>query len=96
MWSGSEDLSEISCDEVLHEIEHYLHGELGQQQSSRLATHLEGCGPCFERAEFQRKLKDIVRSKCQPGGAPEHVVYRIQMAIRSEPHPHAGPGSAEA
>jgi len=83
MWSGSEDWSEISCDEVLHEIEHYLHGELGQEQSSRLATHLEGCGPCFERAEFQRKLKEIVRDKCRCE-TPEHVVLRIQQAIRLE------------
>jgi mycothiol system anti-sigma-R factor len=83
MWSGSEDLSEISCDEVLHEIEHYLHGELGQQQSSRLATHLEECSPCLERAEFQRKLKEIVRDKCRCE-TPEHVVLRIQQAIRLE------------
>ena len=79
-------MSEISCDEVLHEIEHYLHGELGQQQSSRLATHLEGCGPCFERAEFQRKLKEIVREKCRAHATPAHLMVRVQRAIRLERH----------
>ena len=81
-------MSEISCDEVLHEIEHYLHGELGQQQSSRLATHLEGCGPCFERAEFQRKLKEILRRKCRPASGsescPDHVTLRVRTTIRTE------------
>ena len=84
-------MSEISCDEVLHEIEHYLHGELGQQQSSRLATHLEGCGPCFERAEFQRKLKDIVRAKCGQGDAPAHLVWKVRTTIRAEFHQYGSP-----
>jgi len=33
-------LSEISCEEVLSEIEHYLHGELDQVKSVQLAEHL--------------------------------------------------------
>ena len=83
MSSGSVVLSEISCDEVLHEIEHYLHGELGSDQSARLASHLEECSPCLGRAEFQRMLKEIVRTKCRCE-TPEHVVLRIQQAIRLE------------
>jgi anti-sigma factor (TIGR02949 family) len=83
MWSGSEDLSEISCDEVLSEIEHYLHGELDPTEASLLADHLVDCPPCFERAEFQRKLKEIVRLKCQLT-TPEHVVIRIRERIRLE------------
>ena len=57
-------MSEISgyrCDEVLQEIEHYLHGELDADHSRRLAEHLHACGPCWDRSEFQRKLKAIVR-----------------------------------
>ena len=80
------EISGIRCEEVLNEIEHYLHGDLGQQQSSRLATHLEGCGPCFERAEFQRKLKEIVRAKCRAHATPAHLMVRVQRAIRLERH----------
>jgi anti-sigma factor (TIGR02949 family) len=76
-------LSGISCDEVLSEIEHYLHGELGPDEASRLADHLVDCPPCFERAEFQRKLKEIVRSKCRMETAtPEHLVLKVQQRIR--------------
>jgi anti-sigma factor (TIGR02949 family) len=77
------DLSEISCDEVLAEIEHFLHGELDRDEATRLASHLDTCPPCFERAEFQQKLKDIVRYKCR-SEAPEHLVVRIRQAIHIE------------
>jgi mycothiol system anti-sigma-R factor len=80
------DLSEISCEEVLAEIEHFLHGELDRGQTVRLADHLDTCPPCFERAEFQRKLKEIVKDKCrsQAPQAPEHLVLRIRQVIHLE------------
>jgi anti-sigma factor (TIGR02949 family) len=83
-------LSEISCEEVLSEIEHYLHGELEQGSSARLAEHLADCPPCFERAEFRRRLKEIVRSKCQ-SQAPEHLAWRVRMAIRTSWRQEEGP-----
>ena len=52
-------MSEIRCEEVLSEIEHYLHGELDRVKSVQLAEHLADCPPCFERAEFRRRLKEI-------------------------------------
>jgi mycothiol system anti-sigma-R factor len=76
-------LSEISCEEVLDEIEHYLHGELDPDRSSHLAEHLSTCGPCLARAEFQRKLKEIVRNKCR-SDTPGYLVQRIHMTIRAE------------
>jgi anti-sigma factor (TIGR02949 family) len=88
------DLSEISCDDVLHEIEHYLHGELDQLHSAELARHLSDCSPCLERAEFQRKLKEIVRSKCHNVQAPpSHLVMRIRHVIHAEFH--NGPDSEQ-
>ena len=77
-------MSEISCDEVLSEIEHYLHGELDRSRSARLADHLADCPPCLDRAEFQRKLKEIVRVKCR-SATPEHLIVKIREAIRTEP-----------
>jgi mycothiol system anti-sigma-R factor len=83
MSSGSVDLSEISCEEVLTEVEDYLHGELDPDRARVLASHLSTCSPCWERAEFARKLKDIVRVKCR-SHTPEHLVVRIRETIRRE------------
>lgn len=76
-------MSEISCEEVLAEVEDYLHGELDPDRARVLATHLSTCGPCWNRAEFARKLKDIVRTKCR-SQTPEHLVVRIRETIRRE------------
>jgi anti-sigma factor (TIGR02949 family) len=76
-------LSEISCDEVLHQVEHYLHGELAPDKAAGLAEHLAECAHCLDRAEFQRKLKEIVRSKCH-SDTPVHLVERIRFALRIE------------
>ena len=80
----------MDCDEVLSELEHYLHGELDSEHSLHLAEHLAACSPCFDRAEFQRRFRDIVRSKCRSSQAPEHLMVRVRMAIRSETR-EAGP-----
>jgi anti-sigma factor (TIGR02949 family) len=77
-------LSEISCDDVLTEIEHYLHGELDPVRSTRLAAHLSSCSPCFHRAEFQRKLMGIIRTKCRTTATPEHLLSRIREGLRAE------------
>jgi anti-sigma factor (TIGR02949 family) len=76
-------LSEISCEEVLAEVEHFLHGELDPDEAARLSSHLDTCPPCFERAEFQRKLKAIVKFKCR-SDAPTHLVWRVREAIHLE------------
>jgi anti-sigma factor (TIGR02949 family) len=76
-------LSKISCEEVLVEIEHFLHGELDPPRAVQLADHLVTCLPCFERAEFQKKLKEIVRAKCH-SDVPETLAWRVRLAIRAE------------
>jgi anti-sigma factor (TIGR02949 family) len=76
-------LSEISCDEVLVEVEHFLHGELDSTRAASLADHLADCGTCMDHAEFARRLKDIVRTKCR-SQPPEYLVVRIQTALRRE------------
>jgi mycothiol system anti-sigma-R factor len=86
MSSRSEDLSEISCDEVLAEVEDYLHGELDPDRAALLASHLSSCSPCWHRAEFARKLKDIVRVKCR-SESPEYLMVRIRTSIRRESRP---------
>lgn len=76
-------MSEISCDEVLVEIEHFLHGELDQIRAAHLARHLRECEPCLDRAEFTRTLKAVIRAKCRTE-APEYLSLRIQQALRKE------------
>ena len=79
-------MSEISCEEALAEVEHYLHGELDSAGAAELAEHLADCRSCFDRAEFARRLKAVIRTKCQ-SAAPEYLVVRIRTALREESAP---------
>jgi mycothiol system anti-sigma-R factor len=86
-------LSEISCNEVLAEIEAFVDGELPADRSVDLAEHLIECSPCLDRADFQRKLKEILRKKCGPDtdACPEHVTLRVRSTIWSQ-RASGGPG----
>ena len=81
-------MSEISCNEVLAEIEAFVDGELPVDRSLHLAEHLVECTPCLDRADFQRKLKEILRRKCRPASesesCPDHVTLRVRTTIRTE------------
>jgi len=78
-------LSEISCEEVLREIEHFVDGELDPARSTHLAEHLGVCGSCLERADFQRRLKEIVRVKCTGAPVtPEHLLDKVRRAIHED------------
>ena len=82
-------MSEISCNEVLAEIEAFVDGELPAERSIDLAEHLIECSPCLDRADFQRKLKEILRRKCAPSAeaCPEHVTVRVRTTIWAERGP---------
>jgi mycothiol system anti-sigma-R factor len=78
-------LSEINCDDVLHELEHFIDGELDAARSAHLAGHLSECGSCLDRAGFQQRVKEIVRTKC--GGAevtPGFLLERVRIRIQAE------------
>ena len=71
------------CDMILQEIQLYIDGEVTAERRTKLEDHLTSCTPCMHRAEFQARLKDIVRSKCSLE-APDHLVLRIRRVIRSD------------
>ena len=52
------------CDDLLHQLDHLLHGELPEPQARSLKQHLEGCPPCFESADFQAQLKALIAKRC--------------------------------
>jgi anti-sigma factor (TIGR02949 family) len=79
-------MSEVSCEEVLAEIERYVDGEMDAPRATVLLDHLRSCSPCLDRADFQARLKAIVRRKCSGPAhqAPEGLITRVRVAIRTE------------
>lgn len=74
----------MDCDDALLELEAYLDGELGVDVRVEVEHHLAGCSHCFERGEFRRRLRVIIRKKCSAvGELPPAVADRIRAAIIS-------------
>jgi len=77
-------LSPTDCEHVLRQIELYLDGELDPAIRVEVSSHLSTCHPCTDHAEFHKRMKELLRSKCgcEP---PAHLVERIRVLVERSP-----------
>jgi len=68
------------CSETLHELYHFLDGELTDEKRVQITEHLEGCPPCFEAFDFEAEIKQYVAQKCRDR-MPDDLRARIAEAI---------------
>lgn len=71
------------CDDLLRELSDLLHGDLDPARKARLQEHLEACPPCFETADFQAQLRQIVARKCFEE-VPSDFRARLTAVLRVE------------
>lgn len=64
------------CRSILDQLDLYLDGECGRPLEDAVRAHLDGCSPCFDRADFQRELRALIASKCRDA-APSGLLDRI-------------------
>lgn len=77
-------MSDVTCDEVLRELQVYLDGELPADQARDIERHLSDCSPCLDRQSFQSRLRTLVRERCgRVEALPEGLADRIRRAISS-------------
>lgn len=74
-------MSRIECREARSRIELFLDGELVGEASVEVHEHVETCSPCGERVEFQRRLKDLLRSACHECELPPELAARLQAFL---------------
>ena len=74
---------------MLKQIELYLDGELVGSLHVEIERHLGGCHPCSGHADFQRKLKEVLRSKCGCRDAPPDLLERVRSLLEHHQHPTA-------
>jgi anti-sigma factor (TIGR02949 family) len=68
--------SPISCQEALRLLAAWLDRELGEEEVSVMAGHLETCRSCYSRAEFEKALKAQV---AQLGRAPVEPALEVRV-----------------
>lgn len=79
-------MSHGNCNETLHELYHFLDGELTDERRELIRVHLEACPPCFEAFDFEAEIRSYVAQKCRER-VPESLRARIAEAIGHEPPP---------
>ena len=82
-------MSPTDCEHVLKQIELYLDGELVASMRVEIEQHLGGCDPCSGHADFQRKLKEVLRSKCGCREIPADLLERVRSLLERQPDPTA-------
>jgi anti-sigma factor (TIGR02949 family) len=78
------------CDDLLHELADFLHGEVTPAKREALKRHIDDCPPCFETADFQAQLRQLVAKRCceeVPDALRSRVIAMLQVPDS------AGPGT---
>ena len=79
----------VNCDEAVHELYHYLDGELTEEKRKQINEHLNFCGPCSGAAEFEAELRQVIANRCKDH-VPESLKQKIAAAIDEESRQHDG------
>ena len=77
----------IDCTEAVHELYHYLDGELTEERREVIRVHLDFCGPCGGAAEFEAELRKVIANRCKDR-VPESLIQRVAEAIDEESRQH--------
>lgn len=68
------------CDEALDRLEEYLDHETSEVDTSRLQVHLAECASCLDEADYERRLRALLRRSCAEV-APETLRMRVVSQI---------------
>jgi mycothiol system anti-sigma-R factor len=76
----------MDCEKALREVGLFLDGELEPTDIEELRRHFEGCPPCGDRADFSRRLKELIARKCGCTGVevPDSLRARVEAFLRPE------------
>ena len=68
------------CQRILSDLALYLDGECGAEVEHVVTSHLTGCPPCMDRADFERRLRTLLADSCKRR-APEDVIARVRARL---------------
>lgn len=77
----------MNCEEAVHELYHYLDGQLTEERREEIRIHLDWCGPCGGAAEFEAELRRVIANRCKDR-VPQTLIDRVAAAIDEESREH--------
>ena len=79
------DTESIGCEEALDRLAAFLDRELEPTEAAEMERHLEACRSCFSRAEFEKRLRERIRSDLAVGTVSADFEERIRSLLRELP-----------
>ncbi len=73
----------MDCEQALAELSQYLDRELDTLSSEEMARHLAECRECFSLAEFERRLRGLVRRSGESTPIPPALRERLSKLLES-------------
>ena len=73
----------MDCERALQELSQYLDRELDARSSKEMAGHLVECRECFSLAEFERRLRGLVRRSYESAPIPPALRQRLSELFAS-------------
>jgi len=73
------------CEEALHELYHFLDGELTDTRRELISVHLDTCTSCLGVFDFEVELRRVVSERCRDT-VPDRLRERIAKAIGHTEH----------
>lgn len=77
-------MTETNCTDSIAHLYTFLDGELTPEKRVAITEHLDDCGPCLDRFDFEADLRRVV-AKCCHQEVPETLRDRIARSIGIEP-----------
>jgi len=81
--SDTNSMFPLGCDDAVHELYHFLDGELTEERRAAIAQHLDWCAPCGSAAHFEVELRRVLADRCHDR-VPNALIERIAAAINEE------------
>ena len=69
------------CVDFIERIVYFIDNELDQADCAVVEMHLRECGPCLERYDLQRTVKQLIARSCTES-APESLRDRVMVQLR--------------
>jgi len=72
----------MNCNEAVEKLWQYLDRELDGEGAAEVERHLQECRECFSRAEFEQRLRALLRRSCGCEHAPAELRDRLHRLLK--------------
>jgi mycothiol system anti-sigma-R factor len=70
------------CEDCVRRLDELVDKELSGPEVEEIHVHLDACGDCTRRYEFQEGLKRLVKVSCDEGQAPAALRERLRQQLQ--------------